>query len=117
MIKFYDTSSLLLKADTLFEDEEKFAISSITLEELEHIKTAANKDADIKYAARKLTHILDTHMGEYDVEIFNEGMEKPVAKAGIYINNDARIIACAISYEKKLGFAKNISKYTYKYRF
>ena len=108
-IKFYDTSSLLLKADDLFEDGEKFAISSITLEELEHIKTAANKDADVKYAARKLTHILDTHMGEYDVEIFNESMEKPVAKAGIYINNDARIIACAISYEKKLGFAKNIS--------
>ena len=70
-IKFYDTSSLLLKADTLFEDQEKFAISSITLEELEHIKTAANKDADIKYAARKLTHILDTHMGEYDVESRN----------------------------------------------
>ena len=109
MIKFYDTSSLLLKADDLFEDSEKFAISSITLEELEHIKTAANKDADIKYAARKLTHILDTHMGEYDVEIFNESMEKPVAKAGIYINNDARIIACAISYEKKLGLAKNVA--------
>ena len=54
MIKFYDTSSLLLKADTLFENNEKFAISSITLEELEHIKTAANKDADIKYAARKI---------------------------------------------------------------
>ena len=75
-IKFYDTSSLLLKADTLFEDQEKFAISSITLEELEHIKTAANKDADVKYAARKLTHILDTHMGEYDVEIFNQVMKR-----------------------------------------
>ena len=107
-IKFYDTSSLLLKADTLFEDQEKFAISSITLEELEHIKTAANKDADVKYAARKLTHILDTHMGEYDVEIFNEGMEKPIAKAGIYINNDAKILACGLSYEKKLGFGQHI---------
>jgi predicted ribonuclease YlaK len=107
-IKFYDTSSLLLKADTLFEDGEKFAISSITLEELEHIKTAANKDADVKYAARKLTHILDTHMGEYDVEIFNEGMEKPVAKAGIYINNDAKIIACGLSYKKKLGSEQRI---------
>ena len=109
MIKFYDTSSLLLKADTLFEDQEKFAISSITLEELEYIKTASNKDPDIKYAARKLTHILDIHMGEYDVEIFNEGMEKPIAKAGIYINNDAKIIACGLSYEKKLGFGQNIT--------
>ena len=102
MIKFYDTSSLLLKADTLFEENERFAISSITLEELEHIKTAANKDADIKYAARKLTHILDTHMGEYDVEIFSEGKEKPIAKAGVFINNDAKILACALSYLKKV---------------
>ena len=108
-IKFYDTSSLLLKVDSLFEEEEKFVISSITLEELENIKTAANKDADVKYAARKLTHILDTHMGEYDVEIFNEGMEKPVVKAGIYINNDAKILACALSYEKKLGFGQYIT--------
>lgn len=108
-IKFYDTSSLLLKVDSLFEEEEKFVISSITLEELENIKTAANKDADIKYAARKLTHILDTHMGEYDVEIFNEGMEKPIVKAGIYINNDAKILACALSYEKKLGFGQRIT--------
>ena len=108
-IKFYDTSSLLLKADTLFDDQEKFAISSITLEELEHIKTAANKDADVKYAARKLTHILDTHMDEYDVEIFNEGMEKPIVKAGIYINNDAKILACGLNYEKKLGFGQHIT--------
>ena len=108
-MKFYDTSSLLLKVDTLFEENEKFAISSITLEELEHIKTAANKDADVKYAARKLTHILDIHMGEYDVEIFNESMEKPVVKAGIYINNDAKILACALSYEKKLGFWQHIT--------
>ena len=54
MIKFYDTSSLLLKADTLFEVNERFAISSITLEELEHIKTAANKDANVKFAARRV---------------------------------------------------------------
>ena len=107
-IKFYDTSSLLLKADNLFEDGEKFAISSITLEELEKIKSSSNKDADIKYAARKLTHILDNHIGEYDVEIFAEGMEKPVVKAGIYINNDAKILACGLSYEKKLGLGKSI---------
>ena len=67
------------------------------------------EDADIKYAARKLTHILDTHMGEYDVEIFNEGMEKPVAKAGIYINNDAKILACGLSYKKKLDFGQHIT--------
>ena len=36
-IRFYDTCSLLLKVDTLFDSEEPFVISSITLEELENI--------------------------------------------------------------------------------
>ena len=53
--KFYDTSSLLLKANSLFEDGILFAISSITLNELENIKTSSHKDAEVKYAARKLT--------------------------------------------------------------
>ena len=101
MTKFYDTSSLLLKADTLFEDNEYFAISSITLEELEHIKTSANKDADVKYSARKLIDSLDNHMGEYDVVFFNEDMAKPIVKAGIFLNNDAKILSCALSYNKK----------------
>lgn len=99
-IKFYDTSSLLLKADTLFDTDEKFAISSITLEELEHIKTSVHKDPDIKYAARKLTHLLDKHIGSYDVEIYNEKMDKPLHQMGIFVNNDAKILACSIAYAK-----------------
>ena len=102
-IKFYDTSSLLLKVDTLFEDGERFAISSITLEELEHIKTSANKDADIKYSARKLAYMLSEHMGEYDVDFYSDDKQKPIVKAGLYLNNDAKILACALNYEKKIG--------------
>jgi hypothetical protein len=52
MIKFYDTCSLLRKAGSLFADNEPFVISSITLEELENIKTSTNRDNDIKYSAR-----------------------------------------------------------------
>lgn len=107
MIKFYDTSSLLLKADTLFETKERFAISSITLEELEHIKTAANKDANIKFAARRVVRALDSHINEYDVEIYSESKDKPLNKAGIFINNDAKILACALSYQKKAVKAGN----------
>ena len=59
--KFYDTCSLLLKVDNLWEEDSKMVISSITLEELEHIKTSANKDPDIKFAARKLIYELDRH--------------------------------------------------------
>ena len=49
MINFYDTCSLLSKANTLFTDnEERFVISSITLEELENIKTSTKKDNEVK---------------------------------------------------------------------
>jgi len=46
MNKFFDTSSLLLLADSLFEEpiDYNVYITSITLSELEHIKTALNKD-------------------------------------------------------------------------
>ena len=73
-MKFYDTSSLLLKAGTLFDDNEYFAISSITLKELEEIKTSFNKDANIKYAARRLLHDLDEHEKDYEVVVFQESM-------------------------------------------
>ena len=71
MINFYDTSSLLLKVDELLE-EDLFAISSITLDELENIKTSANKDADTKYAARRLLHILDANPSKYKVAILSK---------------------------------------------
>lgn len=56
-IKFYDTSSLLIAGEAVF-NKESFAVSSITLKELEHIKNSAHKDAEIKYSARLLTKLL-----------------------------------------------------------
>lgn len=41
-IKFYDTNSILIKGEALFEEE--FIISSISFEELENIKTSYYKD-------------------------------------------------------------------------
>ena len=50
--KFYDTSSLLLNISDLFSEEDTtVVISSITLQELENIKTSAHKDFSIKSAA------------------------------------------------------------------
>ena len=96
--KFYDTSSLLLKANTLFDDKEDFAISSITLEELENIKTSTNKDPDIKYSARKLLHILDEHSNEYDIHIFTQDMLDPIEAHSLSITNDTKILATALDY-------------------
>ena len=100
-INFYDTSSLLKQADNLFETEENIAISSITLEELENIKTSSNKDADIKYAARHLLHLLDDNNGKYEIIIFKDKYLKPIADQGIFINNDMKILSCAIKLAKK----------------
>ena len=61
VFKFYDTCSLLLKANEMW-DENHLVISSITLEELENIKTAANKDPDVKFAARKVVQELEDHV-------------------------------------------------------
>ena len=61
MVRFYDTNSLLLKMDSLFK--EHFALSSISLVELENIKTSANKDSEIKFKARRLLNLLDQNRG------------------------------------------------------
>ena len=64
-MKFYDTNALLLLQEKAFE--ERFAISDVTLRELENIKTSNTKSEDVKYKARKLSHLLDDHFGEYDL--------------------------------------------------
>ena len=98
MINFYDTSSLILNTKHLFQNNEKFVISSITLEELENIKTSKNKDHDIKIAVRQLLHTLDEHIGDYDVCLFKEAMLNPILKEDLTVNNDMKILATAIFY-------------------
>ena len=98
--KFYDTCSLLLKASHLFDDEnEKIVISSITLQELEDIKTSSHKDADIKYSARKLLKVLNDNISKIDIHIFKESMLKPFYEKDLSINNDIKILACAFDYD------------------
>ena len=52
--------------------EEKFYISSTTLQELEHIKVSRNKDEETKYRARKVLHILDENTNKYEVVIVDK---------------------------------------------
>lgn len=99
--KFYDTSSLLLRANNLFNNpEEHIIISTITLAELEDIKTAANKNDDIKYQARKITALLEQNYDKYTVWIFNMIMlTENLSQFGI--TNDIKILATALDYDKK----------------
>lgn len=100
--KFYDTCSLLLKASNLFEDETPFAISSITLNELENIKTSSYKDSEVKFAARKLLHLLDEHSGEYDIQIYRPSYLEPIGEKDLEITNDMKILACALAYDREV---------------
>lgn len=110
---FYDTCSLLLKADSLFDNkEEKVIISSVSLKELEEIKTSDKKDAEIKYSARHLTRFLEQHKEEYTVVNYLHSMENLILeKFDLPINNDSKILATACyfrdTYEKDLYFCTN----------
>ena len=91
MTKFYDTCSLLDLQDEAFKDY--FMISSITLTELEDIKNSKDKDEEIKYAAKKLLHLLENNSDKYKVVIYNTSFDDIIKFHGLLINNDARIIA------------------------
>lgn len=94
--KCYDTCSLLAQAGHLFaSDDYTLVISSIVLEELENIKTASNKDADIKYAARRVLQDLDEHYGAFEIILYNDLFGEKMLKDGISLTNDSKIIAAA----------------------
>jgi predicted ribonuclease YlaK len=94
MINFYDTSSLLLK--TSFDDENKFLVSSITIKELENIKTSTHKNEEVKYSARNLLKFLYENTDKYDVILHKSAYEKPIVEADFELNNDSKILSDVI---------------------
>ena len=97
--KCYDTCSLLKQAGHLFDsDDYTLVITSITLEELENIKTAANKDADIKCSARKVLQDLDQHYGQFEIILYSDTYGALMLQDEISLTNDAKIIACVRHY-------------------
>lgn len=101
--KFYDTCSLLLKANHLWDEDCEIVLSSITLEELEHIKTSINKDPDIKFAARKLIKELDEHFGiGYSVIFWNKNLSDTLTNLDLPMTNDSKIIVCALDLFNRL---------------
>lgn len=89
--RFYDTCSLILKGEDAFQ--KHFIISSITLEELETLKKESP-------AVRQLLHLLDKNSNKYDIHIFKENMLNPIKEENLQINNDMKILATAINYNK-----------------
>lgn len=99
---FYDTCSLLDNFETL-DDESYVIISSITLEELEKIKTSTIKSEDIKFLARQALHYVDTHGDKIDIYMYNTSLLEPFTKRGFEVNNDLKILACAYAFYSNLS--------------
>lgn len=97
---FYDTCALLdnpmeaLKRDNLY-------ISSITLNELEDIKTSGRKDEETKYNARKLLHLLEENEDKYTILLYTTEIDKIITEFSLPLTNDSKIIASAYSLKQE----------------
>ena len=100
---FYDTCALLTNYQKIFQNNEQFYISDITLLELENIKTSSHKDEDTKYQARQVIHLLEDNLSKYKVIIYNKDVRKYYKKylSSFEETNDIKIISCALSLKDK----------------
>ena len=110
--QFYDTCSLLLRAGNLFDEPEDFIISSITLQELENIKTSTNKDDNIKFSARQLLHDLDEHFDQYLIINYQNTYAQNITQRDFELTNDTKILSCYLECvrlfpEEKIVFITN----------
>lgn len=97
---FYDTCALLELQGEVFESEERFYISQITLKELENIKTSNWKDEDIKWQARRLLHLLEKNRDKFTVFVYQQSDEEMIKDLNLPVNDDSRIIICALKQKK-----------------
>lgn len=96
MKKFYDTSSLLLEE----EFDDKIFLSSITLFELESIKSSSHKSDELRASAQRVLWLLDNQLIKHEVVLYNEHMLKNIIKTDIEINNDTKILATALYFAR-----------------
>lgn len=115
MKKFYDTNALLELKEDIFSEE--FLISSETLVELEHIKTAKNKDEEVKFTARRLTRMLAENEGMYRVIQYTTGFfDELMERYHLEETPDSRICICAKKAGEEIVFVtddiscRNIAK-------
>ena len=92
-MKFYDTNALLELQDEVLNEE--FYISSVTLEELEDIKSQSRKDPAVKYAARKVVHMLEGNEDKYKVVFYDKELRDFLEALGKEETPDNKICACA----------------------
>lgn len=92
-MKFLDTNALILLQSKAFE--EPFVISSITLNELEQIKTSRTKDEETKWAVRQVLRALSENEDKYEIEIYKSHYDDEIKTLDLPLSEDSKIIVCA----------------------
>ena len=102
---FYDTNVLLSKEQKWFNQQEKFFISSVTIEQLESIKHSETKNPQIKYLARKVSKWLINNPDRYTVFLFDENDKFIKRKFPFTIDSpDKKILATALKVHQNHSF-------------
>jgi PhoH-like ATPase len=105
--RFLDTCSLLELANLSDIKAADICLSSVTLQELENIKTSANKDSEIKYRARVAVRALKDNPG-VEIIVVDRDDYQCLEDKKLEITNDNLIIASAYRYSQE----HNITFYT-----
>lgn len=100
MKNFYDTCSLLELTNSSDINAINICLSSITLQELENIKTSANKDSETKYRARVAVRALKDNPN-VEIIVVNRDDYKCLEDKGLENTNDNLIIASAYRYSQE----------------
>lgn len=103
-MNFYDTCALLNNYSTIFKQlpAERFAVSNISFQELEDIKTSKFKDEDLKFKARKVIQLLNFYFGSYVIVNYEKGWDQLIDSNPVLLdNNDSRIVISAFQYMDK----------------
>lgn len=93
---FLDTNALLDYGDRL-DECNSFFISSISLIEIENIKSSSTKDEEIKYKARVVSRYLTDNSDRCDVVVVHGNHYNMLETMDLPITNDNLIVACAHS--------------------
>lgn len=103
MLYFLDTNVLIDNPNVITNFEDKFYISSITLNELENIKSSGTKDEETKYKARQVLNLLDKNENNYCIISYQENFLEDIKQYNLPNTDDSKIIATAYSFCHNAG--------------
>ena len=99
MINFYDTSAIL--NDPAILEKEDTYLSSISLKELENIKTSRSRDEKIKYKARKAINLINEKLDKINIIVYDNYWDaRSLELTCLSDNNDSKIILTAIKLKE-----------------